>query len=605
LVSISISPAVSAIGVGATQQLAAIGTYSDASTKDITSAVQWNSSNANIVSISAGGLASGVSSGTVVITAQYGSVQTTVTLKVTVAAANLVSIAVSPAASSIPVNTTQQFTATGSYSDGSSADLTSLVSWSSSTTATATIDNTGLATAAASGTTTITASFAGVTGSTGLTVTAPTIVSITVTPGDLTVGIGITQQFTATATYSDGSSADLTGGVSWTSSDSTVVTVNSSGVATTVSAGSATVTATVGSFSDTSTLTVVPAHLVSISVAPATQSIAVGSSQQFSAVGNFDDGSMQLLPSVTWSSSSPAFATIDGNGVATGLSAGTVTISATSGAVTGSASLTVTAETLVSIAVTPANSSMAVGTAKQFTATGTFSDNSTQDLSATVVWTSSNPAFATINNQGLVTSIASGSTTIAAAFGSINGSTGLTVSTVRLVSITINPASPRIQKGTSIKFTASGTFSDGSTVNNLTGVSWRSSKPNIARVRTSGVAYGKKGGNVTITASSSGVSGTTTLTVGTGTLVSVAVTPSAPTAAAGGTQQFTATGTFSDGSTQDVTANSHWSSSSSVVATIVNSPSGSPGLANCRSAGTSTIGSNSGGITGSAVLTVQ
>jgi hypothetical protein len=50
--------------------------------------------------------------------------------------------------------------------------------------------------------------------------------------------------------------------------------------------------------------------------------------------------------------------------------------------------------------VTPANSSMAVGTTKQFTATGTFSDSSTQDISASVVWTSSSPAAATITAQG-------------------------------------------------------------------------------------------------------------------------------------------------------------------------------------------------------------
>ncbi|PYV70312.1 MAG: ATP-dependent DNA ligase, partial [Acidobacteria bacterium] len=454
------------------------------------------------------------------------------------------------------------------------------------------------------GSTNISASLGGISGSTSLTVSAPSLVSISVTPVGLTLGIGINQQYVATATYSDGSSADLTSGVAWTSSSSSVATINSSGVTTTVAAGQTTITASISGLNDTSTLTVVAAQLVSIAVSPAVQSISAGTTQAFTAVGSFDDGSTQLLPSVTWSSSLNSVAAVDATGLATGVGTGTATITATSGSVSGTASLTVTAATLVSIAVTPASSSMAVGTTKQFTATGTFSDSSTQDITAVVVWTSSSPAAATISAQGLASSVATGSTTITAAFGSVNASTGLTVSTAHLVSITVAPANPRIAKGTSIKFTATGTFSDGSVATNLSGVSWKSSKPNIASVRGSGLAHGKKGGTATITASASGVSGNTTLTVGTGTLVSLVVTPSAPTAAAGTTQLFVATGTFSDGSTQDITLNSHWSSSSASVATIANAPSVA-GLANCNNAGTSTIGANSGGITGTALLTVQ
>jgi hypothetical protein len=120
------------------------------------------------------------------------------------------------------------------------------------------------------------------------------------------------------------------------------------------------------------------------------------------------------------------------------------------------------------------------------------------------------------------------------------------------------------------------------------------SKPNIASVRSSGIAHGKKGGLVTITASASGVSGTTTLTVGTGTLASLSVSPTTPTCSAGATQQFAAVGTFTDGSTQDITLNSHWSSSSGSVATVANAPSVA-GLSQCIAAGSSVIGANSGG----------
>jgi trimeric autotransporter adhesin len=604
LSSIQVTPSTMSIGMGATQSFAATGQYSDGSSKDLTASVQWNSSDSAIASIVAGGVATGSNPGTVSISAKSGTVQGSAALTVTAAASNLTSIAIAPAASSMAKNTSQQFTATGSYSNGTSADLSSLVTWSSSSPATATISATGLVNALATGSTTISASLAGVTQSTTVTVTAPSVVSIAVTPEGLTLGIGINQPYVATATYSDGSSADLSSGVTWSSSSTSVATVDNNGLVATVAAGSTTVTATFGSFTDTATLTVVPAHLTSIAVTPSVQTIAAGTSLQFSAIGSFDDGSTQLLTSVSWTTSSSSIATVDSNGFANGVGGGSASITATSGSVSGTASLTVSVATLVSIAVTPNTPSMAVGTTKQFTATGTFSDSSQQDITSAVLWTSSTPAVATVSAQGLATSLATGTTTVKATFGGVSGSTTLTVSTAHLVSITINPANPRIAKGTSLKLTATGTFSDGSVATNLSGISWKSSKPSIASMRSSGIVHGKKGGSATISASASGITGTTTLTVGTGTLVFISITPTTPSATAGGTLQFTATGNFSDTSTQDITLNTHWSSSSASVATIANAPSVG-GLATCNAAGTTTIGANSGGTSSSVILTVH
>jgi uncharacterized protein YjdB len=604
LTLLQVTPGNASVAASSTQQFTATGKYSDGSSKDLTSSVLWSSSDTSVASVGNAGLATGVVVGVVTVTAQFGSMQGSATLNITNAGTNLTGITLSPVATSVPVNTTQQFTATGSYNDGSSRDLTALVTWSSTSTAVATVDANGLVTAVAAGSTNISATLGSTSNSTSLTVSAPTIASISVTPVGLTLGIGINQQYTATATYSDGSSQDLSSGVTWSSSSTSVATVNSSGLVTTVGAGNTTITATVGSLSDTSTLTVVAAHLLSIAVSPATPSIAVGTTQQFSAVGSFDDGSTQLLTSVTWSSSAQGVATVTSAGLATAVGTGSTTISAVSGGATGSASLTVSAATLVSLAVTPANSSMAVGTTKQFTATGTYSDTSAQDITSSVLWSSSSAATATINNQGAATSVATGTTTITAALGSVSGSTQLTVSIAHLTLITISPANPRIAKGTSLKFTATGTFSDGSTATNLSGLSWKSSKPNIASIRGSGLAHGKKSGSVTISATASGLTGTTTLTVGTGTLVSLAITPASPTITVGGTQQYAATGSFSDGTTQDITLTTHWSSSSATVATIANAPSVA-GLATAEGSGTTAIGGNSGGVTNSATLTVQ
>src|SRR6266581_1618211 len=140
--SIQISPTSMSIGIGAQQQFTATAHLSDGTTKDLTSTAQWSSSDSTIASVSSPGMVVGSASGTVTITAASGTFQSTATLKVSAAAVNLSSIAISPTTSSMPVNTTQQFTATGTYTDGSSADITGLVTWASSSATTATIDST-------------------------------------------------------------------------------------------------------------------------------------------------------------------------------------------------------------------------------------------------------------------------------------------------------------------------------------------------------------------------------------------------------------------------------------------------------------------------------
>ena len=604
LTGLSVTPNAASIAATSTVTLHAMGSYSDGTSKDLSSSATWTSSDSKIAAVSTVGVVTGVASGAATIAAKSGAFTSSAAITVTGGPSpTLTSIAISPASPSIPINTTQQLTATGSYSDGSNRDLTNLVAWSSSTIANATVDAAGLVSGVAAGTATITATLGSVSKATSVTVTAPTITSISVTPDDLTLAIGINQQFIASANYSDGTVQDLVGGVTWTSSTTSVATIDNNGLAVILAAGATTITATVGSFTDSTTITVVPAQLTSITISPATVSIAAGTEQQFTATGNFDDGSTQVLTSLQWSSSATSVLTVDANGLGLGVAPGTSTVTATSGSIAATASVTVTNATLVSLQIAPNNSSMPAGAVKQFSAIGTFSDNSTQDLTQSVLWTTSNPTVATINNVGTVNSLITGSTTITATSGAVSRSTTLTVSTVKLVSITISPANSRVEVHTSLLFTATGVYSDGST-STLASVSWHSSKPQFANMRSTGILHAKKAGTLTLSATSSGVTGSTTVTIGTGTLVSVAITPANSSVAAGSTQQLTATGTFSDGTTQDVTINSHWSSTVPTVATIANAPIHA-GLATTFAAGTTAIGVNHSGITATTNLSAN
>ncbi len=175
--------------------------------------------------------------------------------------ATLSSISVTPSNPSVPVGGTQQFTATGKYSNGKVQDLTASVAWASSRTDIATISGSGLAAGVAPGNATITAGSGTIAGSTILTVTQPTLTSIRVTPLSPQIALGENQRFTAVGTLTDGSTLDVTTTVTWSSSDVDVLLLNNSagryGMANTRGPGPATVTATSGNISGTTTASVV------------------------------------------------------------------------------------------------------------------------------------------------------------------------------------------------------------------------------------------------------------------------------------------------------------------------------------------------------------
>src|SRR5205814_604778 len=213
---------------------------------------------------------------------------------------------------------------------------------------------------------------------------------------------------------------------------------------------------------------------------------------------------LEMSNSVSWSSSNTSVATVTSGGLATGGAQGGRQISA-SGGVTGSTTLTVGPATLVSIAVTPANPSIPKGTTQQFTATGTYSDGSTQNLTSSATWVSSNSAVATINASGLATGAAQGTSQISATSGGVTGSTTLTVGPALLLSTTVTPANPSIPKGTTRQFIATGTYSDASTLDITSSVTWVSSNPAVATITVAGLATGAAQGTSQISATSGGV----------------------------------------------------------------------------------------------------
>ncbi len=243
LVSISVAPSTANIITGATQQFTATGHYDDATTDDLTFDVAWSSANTAVATINGSGVATGQGDGAASITAALDGV-TSNAATVNVTSPTLTSIVVTPASASVETTETQQFTATGHYDDSSSNDITSSVSWASSNAAAATINGSGEATGVAAGSSNITASLDGVTSTPAtLTVTDPTLVSITVAPANVNLAPGGNQQLTATGAYSNGTNQDLTAAAAWSSSNAGAASV-AAGLVTANAVGSANVTAT-------------------------------------------------------------------------------------------------------------------------------------------------------------------------------------------------------------------------------------------------------------------------------------------------------------------------------------------------------------------------
>ncbi len=235
------------------------------------------------------------------------------------------------------------------------------------------------------------------------------------------------------------------------------------------------------------------------------------------ATGTFSDGSQLVLSGVSWHTNAPQYAMVNGSGVlrTKRSSNKTVTVSATLNGVTGKTSVTVTSMLIKLLTIQPVNSTIAAGTNQQFSLIATMSDSVTKvDLTASARWQTSNYATAVINRQGVATGVAPGTVTIT---GSINGqgsaTTTLTVSNATVQSITVTPANPTIALGAAQQFAASGLFSDGSTQDISSVVTWTSSTPTVAVVNQSGVAASASHGTTNINATLTGITGSTVLSV--------------------------------------------------------------------------------------------
>lgn len=584
---LELSPTSIQLAKGTRQSLALTGHYNDGSTQDVTEPASWAVADNAIASLSSPVISgdlwlTGLTVGSTTLDVTLGAVSAQV--NVTITAASLVQLVISPESSTLPPGTTLNLSALGLYSDNSSQILTDQVSWSSTDTGILTIDESGLIAPQSVGSTTVTAALAGITASHTAVISDAVLATIEVSTTSDTIPLGNLQPLTALGHFSDGSLQNLTEQVVWQSTPGDLLAISnvsgSRGLATALASGAVTVTATLGDIAGSLELDVSAATLSSIDISPLNARLAAGTRTDFSAAGRYSDGSVQDISElVSWASTDTGFATIsnvnDSRGQALAIAQGATTVSATLGNITASATLTVTAAQLLSINVVPPELTLPAGTHQTVHAEGNFSDGSVQNLDGTVTWESETPGVAAVNDGEISALVAGNSTRISANWQGIAANALVTVSDATLVNLQISPVDPALAIGTEAQLQATAIYSDGSQRDVTSQVTWSSADTTRLRAENSAGQQGRlvalASGNVTITASLGSVSTSVTVSVSGATLTGIRISPPVSTSLDSAEQlQLTVLGDFSDSSSQDISAAVIWSTDAPELASVSN-----------------------------------
>ncbi|NDC39959.1 MAG: T9SS C-terminal target domain-containing protein, partial [Chitinophagia bacterium] len=480
---------------------------------DTVSGGTWSTANPTVVTVSNTGVVTGLTSGSALISYSVTNACGTT------AATYVVTVSPAPDAGTI--------TGGGSLCAGATLALSETATggaWSTGNASIASVNSAGVVTGIGTGTTLISYTVA----SACSTAVATTSVTVGSSTGAGTLSGGPNVCVGSSVTYTP----TVSGGT-WSTSDAAVASVSSTGVVTGIATGSATITYTVIASCGAVTATAP----VNVGAAPDAGALTGPSTVCVGATG-------VITPSVgggTWSVSSASLATVNVSGVLTGLSAGSVVVSysVSTACSTAVATLPVTIAPITSPGTLTGPAGVCVGSSVVF-----------NPSVAGGTWSTANAAVASVDGFGIVTGVATGSTTISYSF---TGTCG-TVSATAPVSVSNPPASATISGADTICRGASTTLTP-----SVSGGTWSSGTPAIATVTSAGVVTGLTSGTVVISYSLATACSTS---VATKTMV---INPLADAGAITGPSIVCVGGSAT---LADAIAGGTWTSSNTAVATI-------------------------------------
>ncbi|AZV45266.1 hypothetical protein BAOM_4688 [Peribacillus asahii] len=578
---------------GQTAQLKVIADFPDGTKKDVTKSSVYTSGNTSLAIVNNSGLVTipkTTVDGTVTIRSTYAGLLSETVINVT-PFREITDVQITPATLTIEQGKSQTVKVIASYSDGTTEDVTSKISFTSSNNGLATIDHHGVITVpqnAAGGTVEITGTYSGKTVKSVVTVPSkPILTSLIFTPDAVTLKPNETQQLKVSAEYSDGVIQDVTSQVVYESSNENLATVNSAGlisVNSNATGGTVYIRGSYGGKGGAATITIPsPPVLEGLTFTADKTTVKQGETTQVKVVANYSDGTTEdVTTKANLNSSNINQATVDpAKGIATitdQATGGTVYIRGSYGGKGGAVTLTIPKPPSVeSLTFTPDKLTLKQGENAQIQVTATYSDGSTEDVTAKAGLNSSNTSQAAVDPATgeikVLDSATGGTVYIRGSYGGKGGVMTLSVpARPSVVSLNFTPATKTVKPGDTVQMQVTANYSDGTTKDVTNQALLKSSNTSLATVDPSTglvkIPTSASNGNVNIQGSYDGKGGAATITVSKPYIIGIAFTPNKVTLKGGDTLAMEVMATYSDGSTKDVTAQTAFSSSNTSLATV-------------------------------------
>lgn len=535
-----------------TEPVILTATYADGKTEDVTSKADWFSDNESVAYVSKGTIRT-YSKGEAVITAQYGD--KTVTIPVRVDTAQVLKTDVSRL--DLRAGDSKRIKLTVTYADGSTEDVTQLADWSSDNSKAASVHK-GDVKAIGTGTAVITAEY----GDKSVTVTANVEIAkkLEVDKSDVFLKANGTAQLTLTATYADGKPIDVTSKAEWSSDDRDIADITSDGKITAYQNGQATITASYGAKTVNVTVDVSVAR--KLDVDKKSVSLRKGDTSNLKVTATYANGTSEDVTStVDWSSDNELVATAR-KGTVRALDSGSTRVTAKFGDKV--VTTTVDVDPATKLEADQLKFEIQPSDIVRVKLTATYADETTEDVTDKAEWTTSNSAFATVND-GVITAVERGEVTITAKYG--KKSVKIVVSVGKLDTLTISEKTLVMKEDDRKQLTLIAKYKDGTTKDVTDTAEWSTSSATIAEV-SNGLVTAVGTGKATIAAKFGEKVVTTSAQIEVADKLTA--TYRSLIMQKGQSLQVGLTATYADGTTEDVTGKATWSISSSKIAEVEN-----------------------------------
>ena len=359
--------------------------------------------------------------------------------------------------------------------------------------------------------------------------------SVAVSPRSAALAVGETVQLAAFLQDTEGKTlADRK--VEWASTAPQVATISTAGLVTAVGPGEVMITASCEGHVGTSTLTISPASVASVVLAPSTISLEAGATVQLTATARDASGRALADREAAWSSSAPRTASVSAGGVVTGAAPGSAKITVTVEKKSASATVTVTAIPVAAVELSPGSLALHVGATSRLSAT--VKDARGQALAdRPVTWASRAPAVVRVAD-GLVTAVAPGEGEITATCEGASATARVAISPVPVARVVPSEQSLALDAGQAVRLAAKVLAADGTALEGRK-VTWESGDSKTVTITPAGEVTGVESGSAAVTVSCEGKSATVAVKVSPVAVSSVQLSPPSLALEVGRTARFT------------------------------------------------------------------